>query len=80
VLIIHHIWAAGRNSWFVAISAEHGAVSAMPVRRIAAVKEGSSFLKKRSKRLLRIWFGGAGNSEPSRQSFLVLFFKKEQFA
>jgi hypothetical protein len=36
----------------------------------------SSFLKKRSKRLLRIGLGGAGNSEPTSEKFFGSFFQK----
>jgi hypothetical protein len=37
----------------------------------------SSFLKKRSKRLLSCCRGLAGSVRQNRKSFLVLFFKKE---
>jgi hypothetical protein len=43
-------------------------------------KEESSFLKKRSKRLLRGCRGSIRRRTPSRKSFLVLFFKKERLA
>jgi hypothetical protein len=42
-------------------------------------KEESSFLKKRSKRLLRIGLGVAGTSEPSAQKFFGSFFQKRTF-
>jgi hypothetical protein len=41
------------------------------------VKEKSSFLKKRSKRLLRGCRGSIRQRTPREKSFLVLFFKKE---
>jgi hypothetical protein len=44
--------------------------------RQKAKQERSSFLKKRSKRLLRIGLEGAGNSEPRSQKFFGSFFQK----
>jgi hypothetical protein len=43
-----------------------------------AMKERSSFLKKRSKKLLTFGAYGAGPRRQNPKSFLVLFFKKEQ--
>jgi hypothetical protein len=47
---------------------------------LKAVRRGkeirSSFLKKRSKRLLRMGFGGAGNSAAQLQKFFGSFFQK----
>jgi hypothetical protein len=43
-----------------------------------AVEERSSFLKKRSKKLLTLGGYGAGPRRQKGKSFLVLFFKKEQ--
>jgi hypothetical protein len=42
-----------------------------------AKEESTSFLKKRSKKLLIVGRRAWGNSEPNGKSFLVLFFKKE---
>jgi hypothetical protein len=36
----------------------------------------SSFLKKRSKRLLSVWLGGASNSEPKWEKFFGSFLQK----
>jgi uncharacterized membrane protein (UPF0127 family) len=41
-------------------------------------KESSSFLKKRSKRLVIVGARLAGSARPRNKSFLVLFFKKER--
>jgi hypothetical protein len=41
------------------------------------IKAGrSSFLKKRSKKLLRFWFGVCCSSELKRQKFFASFFQK----
>jgi hypothetical protein len=42
------------------------------------VKKGSSFLKKRSKKLLRLCLGGAGVSEPNRQKSFASFLQKRR--
>jgi hypothetical protein len=45
---------------------------------VSGNKEGrSSFLKKRSKKLLTSWREAAATRTPQSKSFLVLFFKKE---
>jgi hypothetical protein len=48
------------------------------------LKEGrSSFLKKRTKKLLSVWFSGAlavVRTQTTDKSFLLLFFKKEALA
>jgi hypothetical protein len=67
-------------------------ISEPPVRRGATLyayryvagthegKKGSSFLKKRTKKLLPVRVSDvAAVSGPSNKSFLVLFFKKEHF-
>jgi hypothetical protein len=41
------------------------------------LQEESSFLKKRSKKLLDIGLSLSGRRTPECKSFLVLFFKKE---
>jgi hypothetical protein len=42
------------------------------------VKESSSFLKKRTKKLLQVWLGPTGKTAAEIiKSFLLLFFKKE---
>jgi hypothetical protein len=46
-------------------------------------KASSSFLKKRTKKLLSVWFAGAPAVVPTQatdKSFLLLFFKKEVLA
>jgi hypothetical protein len=50
-------------------------------RRSLGGKASTSFLKKRSKKLLLNWVGG-GETGADRitKSFLVLFFKKERLA
>jgi hypothetical protein len=43
-------------------------------------KARSSFLKKRSKKLLSLQVGAGESSATANKSFLVLFFKKEHTA
>jgi hypothetical protein len=51
-----------------------------PVRKEKDKKEGSSFLKKRTKKLLVLGTVVVRPARPNRKSFLPLFFKKEALA
>src|ERR1700733_9600301 len=54
------------------------ALSAPLAPRAAAehAKESSSFLKKRTKKLLSLWHGAAPRSEANNQKFFASFFQK----